>query len=84
MHEMLTILTNVRGVCLSVSLSVTRLISASLCKNGWTDQDDVWGELFFLGGGARDIVLDVGLDLFTERGKWPTSKFKNPFYLRNG
>jgi len=28
MHEMLTVVTNVRGVCLSVSLSVTRLKSA--------------------------------------------------------
>jgi len=29
MHEMLTILTNARGVCLSVSLSVTLLKSAA-------------------------------------------------------
>jgi len=29
MHEMLSILTDVRGVCLSVSLSVTRLKSAA-------------------------------------------------------
>jgi len=28
----------------SVCLSVTRLISASLCKNVWTDQDAFWGE----------------------------------------
>jgi len=43
-HEMQTIVTDVHGVCLSVRLPVTRLISASLCKNGWTDQDAVWGE----------------------------------------
>jgi len=30
MHEMLTILTDVRGVCLSVSLSVTRLKLAAV------------------------------------------------------
>jgi len=34
MHEMQPIVTDNRGVCLSVSRSVTRLISASLCKNG--------------------------------------------------
>jgi len=28
--------------CQSVCQSVTRLNSASLCKNGWTDQDAVW------------------------------------------
>jgi len=44
MHEMLTIVTDVRGVCLTVCLSVTRFISASLYKNGWTDQDAVWDE----------------------------------------
>jgi len=44
MHEMLTVLTGVRGVCLFVCLSVTRLISASLFKNGWTDEDAVLGE----------------------------------------
>jgi len=40
MHEIQSILTDVRGVC----LSVMRLISASLYKNSWTDQDAVWGE----------------------------------------
>jgi len=31
-------------VSLSVSLSVTWLISASLCENEWTDQNPVWDE----------------------------------------
>jgi len=31
MHDMQTIVTDVRGACLSVCLSVTRLISALLC-----------------------------------------------------
>jgi len=48
MHEMQSIVADGRGVCLSVcpfaSLSVTWLCSASLCKNGWTDQDPVWDE----------------------------------------
>jgi len=43
-HEMQPIVTDVCGVRPSVSLSVTRLNSASLCKNGLTDQDDVWGK----------------------------------------
>jgi len=38
--EMQTIVTNARGVC----LSVTRLKSASLCNNGSTDPDTVRGE----------------------------------------
>jgi len=38
MHEMLTIVTDVRGVCLSVSLSVTRLNSAAAHA--------VWAESF--------------------------------------
>jgi len=41
MHEMQSIVTDVRGGCLSVCLSVTWLISASLCK---TDQEAVRGE----------------------------------------
>jgi len=40
MHEMETIVTDDTSVC----LSVTQLNSASLCKNGWTDQDAVSGE----------------------------------------
>jgi len=32
------------SVSLIVSLFDTRLISASLCKNGRTDQDALWGE----------------------------------------
>jgi len=40
MHEMQSIVIDVRSVCLSLML----LISASLCKNGWTDQDAVWDE----------------------------------------
>jgi len=47
-----SVVTDVRGVCLSVcpsvcpsvNLSVMRLNSASLCKSGWTDQDPVRGE----------------------------------------
>jgi len=42
MHEMQSILTDVRGV--SVCLSVTRLISASVSKSGWTDQDAIRSE----------------------------------------
>jgi len=34
MHEMQTIVTDVRGARQSVYLSVTRLNSAALCKNG--------------------------------------------------
>jgi len=44
MHEIQTSVADVRGVCLSVCLSVTRLNSASLYENAWTDQDAVWGE----------------------------------------
>jgi len=48
MHVMQTIVTDDRGVCLSVCQSarqsVTQLM-ASLCKNGWTDQDAAWGKL---------------------------------------
>jgi len=43
MHEMQPIVTDVRGVCPPVCLSITRINSASLCKKG-TDQDAVWGE----------------------------------------
>jgi len=32
------------SVCQSVCVSVTRINSAFLCKNGWTDQDAVWSE----------------------------------------
>jgi len=31
-------------IAVSVSLSVTRLNSASLCKSGWTDQNAVWSK----------------------------------------
>jgi len=44
MHETQTIVADGRGVCPLVCLSVTRLHSASLCRNGWTDQDPVCGE----------------------------------------
>jgi len=44
---------------MSVSLSVKRLISASLGKNGQIDQDAVWGEH---SRGARNIELDGGPD----------------------
>jgi len=40
MHQIQTIATNDRIVC----PSVTRLNWASLCKNGWMDQDPVWGK----------------------------------------
>jgi len=36
--------TVVASVCQSGCLSVMRLLSALLCKNGWTDHDTVWGE----------------------------------------
>jgi len=74
-HEMLTILTDVRGVCLSVSLSVTRLISALLCKNGWTDQDAVWGKH---SRGPMEHCVRRGFWSPTERGRGPTSKFWKP------
>jgi len=38
------IVTDVCSVCPSISLSVTRLNSALLFKNGWTDQDPIWCE----------------------------------------
>jgi len=51
---------------LSISLSTTRLISASLYKNDWTDQDAVWDEHSWK---PWNIVLDVGPDHPTERGR---------------
>jgi len=60
----------------SVRLSVTRLISASLCKNGWTEPDAVLGEHSW---GPWNIVLDVGSDLPTDRGRESTFKFWDPF-----
>jgi len=70
-HEMQPIVTDVCGVCPSVSLSVTRLNSASLCQNGQTDQDAVWGErcwrtLCYTGvlippqTGGGDLLLNFG------------------------
>jgi len=56
MYDMQTIVTDVRGVCLSVCLLRG---SDSLCENGWTDQDPVWGEHSC---GPRSIVFDGGPD----------------------
>jgi len=79
MHEMQTIVTDDHGVC----LSVTRLNSASLCKNGWMDQDHVWGEQSW---GPWNIWLDRGSDLPQREGGGvgkhfahcePTTYFKN-------
>jgi len=64
MHETQTVVTDDR-VRHSVSLFVTRLNSASLCKNGWTDQDADWNEH------SRDqwnIVLNGSPDSPSERG----------------
>jgi len=61
MHEIQTIVTD----NLSVSLSVTRLSSASLCKNGWTDHDLVFGVNNF--GDPQDSVLHGGPDLPTKK-----------------
>jgi len=79
-REMQTIVTDDRGVCPSASLSVTRLKSASLRNNDWTDQDAVWGEDSW---GPWSIVLDVGPDL-PQRGEGdPLLNFGTPLYLRN-
>jgi len=55
------------GFSPSVCLSVTRLNSASLCKNGWKDQDAVWGVHSCV---PRDIVLHGGPDPSTDRGTY--------------
>jgi len=58
-------------------LSVTWLISTSLCKNGWTDQDAVWGEHC-----PWNIVLDVGPDP-PQRGEGGLLlDFRIPSYLK--
>jgi len=79
MHEIQTIITNVRGVCQSVcpsiSLSVVRLKSGSLCKNGWTEQDAVWGNTL---GGLWNIVLHWGPDFPHRGGGEPTFQFWDP------
>jgi len=57
----------VSGVCPSVCLSVTRLSSASLCKNGWTDQDPVWGEHSW---GPKEHCFRWGAWFLSQRGIW--------------
>jgi len=71
---MQAIVTNVRGV-MSVSLSVTRLNSASLCKNVCTDQDTVWDEQSR--GPTRHCVTRWSRSP-TDRGGGPTFKFWGP------
>jgi len=60
MHEMQSILTDGRGVYLSVCQSSG---SYRLHCAIWTDQDAVWGEHSWC---PWDIVLGVGPDLPTE------------------
>jgi len=45
-HDVRTIVIDVLGICqfVSLSVSVTRLNTASLCKHSWTDQGSPWGE----------------------------------------
>jgi len=64
MRRIHPILTDDRGVRQSVGLSVTRLNSPSLCENGGTYQDAVWGEHSW---GPRDIVLHGSPDPPTDR-----------------
>jgi len=78
MHEMQSILTDVRGVCLSVSCSSSRLHCAKMAEQikmlfGVNTSRAPW-----------NIVLDVGPDSATERGKGPVLNFETPIYLRNG
>jgi len=71
MHEIKTIFTDVCGVCLSVCLSRG---SSRLHRAKTAEQIKM---LFGVNtpGGPRDIVLDVGPDPPTERGRRPTFKF---------
>jgi len=77
MHEMLTIVTGVRSVCLSVSLSCgsSRLHSAKMAEQikmlfGVNTLGSLW-----------NIVLEMGPDPPTQRGR---GHFGAPSYLQNG
>jgi len=70
MHDMQTTVADECGVCPSVCLSVTRINSTLLCKNGLTDQDSVWGEHSW---NTWNSVLDDG--------SW--GQFEPTAYLRN-
>jgi len=75
MHKLQTIATDVRGACLSVCpsvyLSVTRLNSASLCKNDWIDQNPVWSKHSW--GPGKHCV---------RRGAWsPTARERDSMQL---
>jgi len=77
MPEMQTIVTNVRGIYLTVCLSrgSSRLLCAKMAEH----------MLFGVNtpGGPWNIVLDVGPDPLTERGRGPLLTFGLSSYLRN-
>jgi len=74
MHEMLTVITDVYSVCLFVRLFVgsSRLYCTKMAKQIQM--------LFGMNtpGGPRNIVLDVGPDPLTERGRGLTFKCWDP------
>jgi len=76
MHEMQSILTDARGICLSVCLS-SRLYCAKMVKQ--------INMLFGVNtpGGLWIIVLDGGSDPPTERGGDPVLNFGTLSYLLN-
>jgi len=76
MHEMQSDLSDVCSICLSVCLSVTRIISASLCKSRWTDQNAVWDEHSW---GPMKLGVRCGSLSPTERRRGPSLKFWDPF-----
>jgi len=80
MHKMQPSDTDVHGVCLSVSQSVIWLNSDSLCKNGWTDQDAIWGEHSW--GPMEHCVLHGYPDPPTDRGGNLLLNFGTPSYLQ--
>jgi len=80
MHEMQTIVTDVRGVCLSVCLS--RGSSRIHCAKMAEQIKMLFG--VNTPGGPRNIVLDVGPDPHTERGRGPLLNLGTPSYLRYG
>jgi len=70
MHEMQSILTDVHGICLSVSLS--RGSSRLHCAKMAEQIKMLFGAN--TPGGPWNIVLDVGPDPPTERGRGPSFK----------
>jgi len=86
MHEMHrpTVITDVRGVCLSVCPSVclsrglTRLHRAKTAE-----RIEILFEVYMLGG-PWDIVLHGSPDPYREGKGYPLLNFGTPLYLRNG